>query len=419
MHKDAKKVAAKTKSKHSIFKSITVVGGMDEWKYEYVASPAQEEPSDYKIIREKFGNKNRDLNVDPDKSGEGGVFQEGLRVDDAPIVEDFRKSYNKLESWNILIKEKHPDLYEDFKIKFDTAAQKKPKPRTKRDELIQKIKGLTTEYKTKFRNLEEPHADRIKEKYNQEVNSIKAEIDSLLTQIASWYKSNTGKEAENVHKDGTELWRQAWKDAIVKVNTILASLWPQAKENIKAWVEQKKSERPDVNMEGKIGELDYIGSLAKGYKGPPKQYVRFNPENFDVDANLKAPPLAAYAMKVNDARPDRKRIFGRDTEITPLNDFSDQAHKQLIKVEGIKDEPDDKFDVVIEAEETTEQEQARGSTEKLYRLRPPKLTPEDYQNLIKKLKDKNLLEQGDGTVREDLTSQKYQELSEILADYKE
>jgi hypothetical protein len=29
------------------------------------------------------------------------------------------------------------------------------------------------------------------------------------------------------------------------------------------------------------------------------------------------------------------------------------------------------------------------------------------------------LEQGDGTVREDLTSQKYQELSEILADYKE
>jgi phage host-nuclease inhibitor protein Gam len=339
-------------------------------------------------------------------------------VDDAPIVEDFRKSYNKLESWNILIKEKHPELYEDFKIKFDTPEQNPDVP-TKRDELIQKIKALTKKYKTKFRNLEEPHTGPIKEEYESNVNSIKAEIDSLLTQIASWYKSNTGKEAENVHKDGTELWRQAWEKAIFEVNTILGRLWPQAKANIEAWVKQKKSELPHVNMEGKIGELDYIGSLAKGYKGPPKQHVRFNPENFDVDANLNAPPLAAYAMEVDEVPPDRKRIFGRDTEITPLNDFSDKAHNELIKVEGIKDNPEDKFDVAIEAKETTQQEQARVSMEKLYRLRPPKLTPEDYQDLIKKLKDKNLVHQVNGSVPENLTLQKYQELSEILADYKE
>jgi hypothetical protein len=55
----------------------------------------------------------------------------------------------------------------------------------------------------------------------------------------------------------------------------------------------------------------------------------------------------------------------------------------------------------------------------LYRLRPPKLSNEDYQDLIKKLKDKNLLAQGEGNVRENLTLQECQELSEILADYKE
>src|SRR5919202_2269428 len=44
---DANKVAAKVKSDNPVFKSITVVDGGNKWKYEYVASPKEDEPSQY------------------------------------------------------------------------------------------------------------------------------------------------------------------------------------------------------------------------------------------------------------------------------------------------------------------------------------------------------------------------------------
>jgi hypothetical protein len=42
---DAKKVAANAKRLHPVFKSITVIDGGSAWKYHYVASPAEDEPS--------------------------------------------------------------------------------------------------------------------------------------------------------------------------------------------------------------------------------------------------------------------------------------------------------------------------------------------------------------------------------------
>jgi hypothetical protein len=42
---DAQKVAAKVKSEHPVFKSISVVDGVNKWKYEYVASPKEQETS--------------------------------------------------------------------------------------------------------------------------------------------------------------------------------------------------------------------------------------------------------------------------------------------------------------------------------------------------------------------------------------
>jgi hypothetical protein len=44
---DANKVAGKVKSDNPVFKSITVVDGGNKWKYEYVASPKEDEPSQY------------------------------------------------------------------------------------------------------------------------------------------------------------------------------------------------------------------------------------------------------------------------------------------------------------------------------------------------------------------------------------
>jgi predicted RNA-binding protein YlqC (UPF0109 family) len=434
MHKDAKKVAAKIKSKHSIFKSITVVGGVGEWKYEYVASPPEQEPSDYEIIIKQFGNQYRDLNVDPDKSGEGGVYQGGKRVDDAPVVEDFRKSYNKLESWNIFIKTKHSQLYDEFKDTFAIAD---------RSDWITEVKKATKEYKNKFRNLANSNTTTIEEAYKREVNRIKAQIDKRIKDIEEWYKSKPGTAlpqeqeslsenvSENVHEEGTKLWREAWKNAIIQVNTIISQEWPSAKRDIEVWVKQQKRKHPDVNMEGKIGKLDYIGSLAKGYKGPPKQHVRFDPEKFDVDANLEAPPLASYALEVDKAPVDRGRIFARDcATMHPLRAFVSTVENRLAgEVVGYEnygkssEEIEEVFDVAIKAEEPPQEVRVRESTEKLWDLRSQSKNEKNYEIFIDSLKEQGFVEEnqdkkGQYIVSENLTEEQRDQLSRAIASYK-
>jgi predicted RNA-binding protein YlqC (UPF0109 family) len=428
-HKDAKKVAAKVKSKHSIFKSITVVGAVGEWKYEYVASPPKQELSDYEIIQQ-FGNQYRDLNVDPDKSGEGGVYQGGKRVDDAPIVDDFRKSYNKLESWNIFIKTKHSQLYDEFKDTFAIAD---------RSDWITDVKKATKDYKDKFRNLANSNTTTIEEAYIKKVNEIKTEIDKQIKAIEEWYKSKRGTAlpqeqeslSENVHEEGTKLWREAWKNAIIKVNTIISEEWPSAKGNIEVWVQQKKRERPDVNMEGEIGKLDYIGSLAKGYKGPPKQHVRFDPEKFDVDANLEAPPLASYGQEVDKAPVDRGRIFGRQCRsMSPLHGFVSTVENRLAReVVGYDNygkpskEIEEPFDVAIKAEEPPQEGRVRVSTEELCDLRSQSKNERNYEIFIDSLKAQGFVEEnkekeGQYIVSKNLTEEQRDKLSRAIASYK-
>lgn len=80
-------------------------------------------------------------------------------------------------------------------------------------------------------------------------------------------------------------------DKVMVVNTLLESEWTKAKAKIVSWVIKQRLATGTIN----IGDVTYIGSLARGYKGPPKQHVRFDPASFDVDANLDAPVLADYA----------------------------------------------------------------------------------------------------------------------------
>ena len=40
------------------------------------------------------------------------------RPDDAPIVDSFRKAYNRLDSWNKVIRKNSPDFYDDFVAYF-------------------------------------------------------------------------------------------------------------------------------------------------------------------------------------------------------------------------------------------------------------------------------------------------------------
>ena len=359
----------------------------------------------------RFGNRDRDLNIDPDKDPKARP-----RPDDAPIVDTFRRIYNRLDSWSIYIRTHHENLYPEFETKFQVEL--------KREEWINDLKLRTKQYKEEFRNLQSTDPAQLQRDYEAYVlGNIQGEIEKKIREIAAWYRDkidsmeSIDEIIERVHEEGTELWRAAWRRAILQVNRVLSRLWPPAKTLILVWVGEQRAKFPHVDLSGSVGELDYIGSLATGYKGPPKQQIRFNPDSFDVDANLVAPPLAKYALAVDPKkpRPDRKRIFGRATNIAPLNDFSNQAHTELsARVQGYNSS--DLFDVAIESVELPEQQRERVATERLYKLRTS-LDATTYKKMLDELNAGGYLSSGGEAVRADLTDAQFKEMNAIMDRY--
>ena len=357
----------------------------------------------------RFGNRGRDMNIDPDTDPTSR-----LRPDDAPIVESFKKMYNRLDSWTIYIRTNHPELESEFDATF--AVERR------REAWLREIKKAGDDFKEEFRNVGTTNPDALREKYNAVLARIEGEIDDLNRRIAGWYKSKTGHPGtveeiiEEVHQAGTELWRAAWRRAILQVNRVLALLWPPAKHRLLAWVGQMRARHPDKDLSGPVGELDYLGSLASGFKGPPKQNIRFNPESFDVDGFVEAPPLAKYAMFVMlpPVKPKHGNIFARKTDIEPLITFADAAQAELVaKVDGYKNDPADPFDVVIKTEDLPEQARGKAATERLYKLRETLPTGE-YEKMVEELRQGGFLD-ADGTrIREELSESEAEGVKRIM-----
>jgi hypothetical protein len=357
----------------------------------------------------RFGNRGRDLNLDPDKDPKAHP-----RPDDAPIIDTFRRVYNRLDSWDIYIRTNHENLYPEFQSTFTLDK--------KREAWLEDLKQRTKQYKEEFRNLQ--NTDPAKSQHDYEtyvLGNIQDQIDKTVHAIAVWYKAKTGDTEsiedliERVHTEGTELWRASWRRAILQVNRVLSLLWPPAKTLILVWVGREQAKNPHIDLSGPVGELDYIGSLSTGYKGPPKQQIRFNPSKFDVDANLYAPPLAKYAIAIDGLSPDRKRIFGNTTTITPLKDFSKQAHSELsAKVDGYN--KGDPFDVAIDAPELPTQTRERVATERLYKLRTS-LDAAQYKKMVDELKTGGYLTSDGQAVRGDLTDAQFNEMNAIMDRY--
>ncbi len=357
----------------------------------------------------RFGNRRRDLNIDPDKDPKSDP-----RVDDPPIFESFRKIYNQLDSWNTFIRNNNADLYPEFQSTFQIDL--------KRKRWLDELKERAATYKKEFRDVSNTDPEKARRDYEDHVlGNIQKEIDDCNRAIAAWYRDKTGSTEtideilERVHAGGTELWRSAWKAAILQVNRVLAETWPSGKVAILQWVSQKRAELPHVDLSGDVGELDYIGSLATGYKGPPKQQIRFNPDKFDVDANLPAPPLAKYAIAVDHVSPDRKRIFGRTTSIVPLKEFTGRTHSELSdRVKGYdKSEP---FDVAIDAPELPQQEFSRLATERLYKLRT-QLPENTYLKMTDELTAGGYIDPVKKAVRDALSEAKFKEMTAIMDRY--
>jgi hypothetical protein len=360
-----------------------------------VAIPGNVLLCDEDELIKRFGNRRRDLNIDPDNDPKTDP-----RIDDPPILESFRKIYNRLDSWNTFIHNNNADLYPEFDRVFQLELR--------RENWLTDLKNRAIEYKKQFRDLSNTPPEKARREYEDYVlGNIGNEINLCNRAIAVWYIDKTGSTEtideiiERVHGGGTELWRELWKAAILQVNRVLAQTWPPGKAAILQWLGQERARLPHVDLSGGIGELDYIGSLATGYKGPPKQQIGFDPDNFDVDANLVAPPLAKYAIAINHVEPNRKRIFGRETEITPLNEFSDRTHSELKdRVKGY--DPNDLFDVVIDAPELPVQERSRLATECLYGVRA-RLPEGRYLKLINELTAGGYLGPDSKSVRTDLS----------------
>ena len=360
------------------------------------------------LIR-RFGNRRRDLNIDPDEDPVSFP-----RPDDPPILDTFRKIYNRLDSWNMYIRNNHPDLFPEFRRVFNLEL--------KRQRWTDELKERAKLYKEQFRDISNTDPNRVRRDYEAYVlGTIQKEIDDENRAIAVWYLAQTGEPKtvdeiiEEVHGEGTELWRAAWRDAIIKVNRVLAELWPPAKASVQQWLDQQRAGHPGVDLSGSIGELDYIGSLATGYKGPPKQLIRFNPDKFDVDANLPAPPLAKYAIAIDHITPDRSRIFGRTTSITPLTQFSNETHAALgARVKGY--DKSDPFDVAIDAPELPHQEWERRASERLYELRKH-LDESTYVRMLGELSAGGYLKPDGKTVRTDLTQTQFNEMMAIMDRY--
>jgi hypothetical protein len=364
----------------------------------------------YRRVRERYGDEYRNPDLDPDED----VYRDAERPDDAPIDDDFRRLYNRLDSWNIYVRERHPDWYEEFDNRFRVVAR--------RTEWLTELKERTKAYKESFRDISNTDVAELQRRFRENIlGEMGGRIDRLNHEIAEWYRDRTGSSEdvetiiERIHAEGTEMWRRQWLAAVLAVNRVLSRLWPPARRRLEAFAALQRRLHPDIDLSGSIGELSYIGSLAKGYKGPPKQYVRFNPDSFDVDANLDAPPLAKYAKAIDGAIPDRERIFGRQTSIYPLNQFSDQAHLELSQeVRGYN--TSDEFDVVIKADPTDEQRRHTEATERIYGLRTT-LDPSRYRAMLDELDAEGLLAAGGSAVRPDLSETELERLNEILDRY--
>ncbi|MEU7581736.1 DUF4157 domain-containing protein [Streptomyces sp. NPDC041068] len=329
---------------------------------------------------EEFGNTHRNAAVDPDATGEEvGVHMAGARVEDAPIVDRFRHAFNQLESWCTHLRKESPDTYDAAAKKYDLEM---------RHRFTKEIKARTKQYKAAFRDLNNDLYAMEAEKVEFElfVEERADELRAQLGQLSQAY-ARPGSGTREIHDAVTEDdWRKTWHERITQVNIVIGSIWPEYEKQLDAWIQRNSH----IRNKAPVGKLEYIGSLAKGYKGPPKQHVRYIPEDFDVDANLYAPALAEYAQRVDKLTPDRERVFGRNTTIKPLIAFADKVQKELVsRIEGIADDPSDLFDVAIHAPETIVQKEERELDEALYAVRAH--GGRHFTELIGHLKEAGLL----------------------------
>ncbi|WP_299459225.1 RHS repeat-associated core domain-containing protein [uncultured Microscilla sp.] len=333
------------------------VRGRDLWGLappKYSVKTGLVKPSSTLIV-EMFGHFNRNIVIDPDtikswsngdSKGSGirkedidydhGIWrpteEEGnVRPEDVPIYQPVRLAIHQLH---------YTYLYLDSMLHGDDDKQKNI---NMKDVLVfgDKIKKASKAYKTEMRDFSITlDVKYIRARYFQKMKKVekeaKAKENEILSKIMGPVPDNFKKDTAHVR--GKELWNISWKKNMQSVNEILEKHWKVAQKELKVWAKRQKVVYSFMKTGSYDYQLTYIGSLAKGYKSPTKQFLHFFGEKFDVDATLRAPHLALYELIKSRKYSDRGSIVA--THIPAIRKFTTNAWAKLKELPGIdKDDP--------------------------------------------------------------------------------
>nr|WP_315484320.1 hypothetical protein [uncultured Undibacterium sp.] len=328
------------------------------------------------LIYAEFGGGAAKGNIDPDVV----VAHGNPRPDDAPQDVAYTHAFNRLHSAKLYFEKHHPALAAQYR----TAAA-----RTITAEMLDiasVVKHHAVDHKARVKNLTTDTSIqdlRIQFTADMLIQTQRAQAltNAIMERINAQRWIGTVSE-DDVHQSGTSIWRGKWTDIVMAVNTVLHTKWPEWKARIGAWINARRDAlHPYMIAPGNM-VLDYIGSLARGTKGPPKQSVRFTPEKFDVDANLTAAPLAAYAIHEGGAVIDRGKVKEDNVVwngiLTPMQDAMQAGlvDAGLLEMGMAADEP---FEVVLDTDGLQAGHGVAASTELAKSTREVNLRAQIYQ----------------------------------------
>lgn len=285
---------------------------------------------------------------------------ESDRIDDAPIYPLFRK----LEfQFRMMLQTLDGYVLEgDITTRTEKGAIKTL--HTGHKALIVAVKSASKAFKSDIRSIDvseetaiATHAESMEAVF-RDLSTLTGQALALINKTRKRKRQSgyTEKKFREREMEGqAELWKAMWLQKSKFINKAIAKGWKTYEEQMRAEVVGKGP--AFVAAGGEAWRVDYIGSTAKGYKGPPKQNMAFDPGSFDVDANLTAPTMAAWAIAQGSV-PDRDRLWGlADTallQLRQLKSFQESVHAELRPLPGYDlDEP---FECVVEAEMTNDAE---------------------------------------------------------------
>lgn len=178
--------------------------------------------------------------------------------------------------------------------------------------------------------------EQLTKQYNSTLDAIIAVLEKDMQRFLIPYaRSEDGPKVG--HKTVERVIEEVWKPRFLKarkvVDRALHNTWGGETAKLKRHMRQKLPVDDTYSgvdwgkiVDDDTMELKYGGSLARGWKGPPKQAVAMTPYAFDVDANLTSNSIAMRLLS-NAAEVDRGQI--RPTRDQKEDVGLDTAEKNL------------------------------------------------------------------------------------------